>query len=890
MLKPQLALNQQSSSSFSGKDLSIWHIMPFASSPLTPLSDQINRKICYSSNKSHTGVLEYFVRATVVNPATTNSVTPDDVDPVWNNIKVTATIIVQAHGTGVLNYLSKLSPVKSGIISVELVAAKNYPDGKRKSTIQQNAEEGEAGYTCTFNVGNEFGEIGGVILRNRNREEIYVKDIYLDAVPGSRIAFNCESWLQPDTERIFFTNKSYIPSQTPSGLIDYRKSELSALRGNHDIGEPKCGDRIYDYDVYNDLGDPDKSEDLKRKVLGGNPTYPYPRRCRTGRPRSKKDNLSESRRKRKLYVPRDEYFSEVRLSSFNSAKQNAFVPAMENILIKEDGRGFSSFREIDLLFDEKDDLSTEFNKTPSKFLPNLGSFLNFRTPELLERDKFAWMKDEEFGRQTLAGVNPCTIQLIKEWPLKSNLAHEYYGQPESAITKDLVESMMAEHMTVEKAIEEKRLFVIDYHDLMLPFVDKVRNIEGTNLYGSRALFFRTTSDTLKPMAIELVRPPCKGKPQWKEAYTPSSHGTSGWLWMLAKAQFLALDSGYHQLISHWLRTHCVVEPYVIATNRQLSAMHPIYRLLKPHFRDTMEINAVARDVLVNSGGIIEKTFSPGKYSMEMSSVAYRELWRFDQEGLPADLIRRGMAEEDRTSDTGVKLTIEDYPYASDGILLWTIIKKWVNAYVSHYYPDESYIEFDYEIKNWWTEIRTIGHGDKKDETWWPKLQTPEDLTGILTTMIWISSGHHAAVNFGQYDYAAYFPNRPTISRTKMPTEDPTDKSWDDFLSRPEDTILSCFPTCNQACMVVATLDVLSQQSEDEQYIGQKPEPSWAENAVIKAEFELFRERLKEVNKIIDERNRTLKNRSGAGVIPYTLLKTTTKDKITGKGVPNSITI
>lgn len=81
--------------------------------------------------------------------------------------------------------------------------------------------------------------------------------------------------------------QSYIPSQTPSGLLDYRKDELSALRGNHDDGERKYGDRIYDYDVYNDLGDPDKSEDLKRKVLGGNPTYPYPRRCRTGSPSSK---------------------------------------------------------------------------------------------------------------------------------------------------------------------------------------------------------------------------------------------------------------------------------------------------------------------------------------------------------------------------------------------------------------------------------------------------------------------------------------------------------------------------------------------------------------------------------------------------------------------------
>jgi len=82
----------------------------------------------------------------------------------------------------------------------------------------------------------------------------------------------------------------YLPSETPSGLRKLREEELVAIRGNGE-GERKSSDRIYDYDVYNDLGDPDTDIDLKRPVLGGSHQYPYPRRCRTGRNPSKAGSL-----------------------------------------------------------------------------------------------------------------------------------------------------------------------------------------------------------------------------------------------------------------------------------------------------------------------------------------------------------------------------------------------------------------------------------------------------------------------------------------------------------------------------------------------------------------------------------------------------------------------
>lgn len=66
------------------------------------------------------------------------------------------------------------------------------------------------------------------------------------------------------------------------GLKELRKEELRQIRGDGKGVRRRC-DRVYDYDVYNDLGYPDRGNEHVRPILGTK-EFPSPRRCRTGRP------------------------------------------------------------------------------------------------------------------------------------------------------------------------------------------------------------------------------------------------------------------------------------------------------------------------------------------------------------------------------------------------------------------------------------------------------------------------------------------------------------------------------------------------------------------------------------------------------------------------------
>ncbi|KAI3791334.1 hypothetical protein L2E82_05098 [Cichorium intybus] len=174
-------------------------------------------------------------------------------------------------------------------------------------------------YKCNFDVPEGFGEIGAVLVEMNT-------------------ARRCSS------RRLFLTTMS--PSPVNHGLLP------SMITPRSESSSPT---RIYDYDVYNDLGAPDLSINLARPVLGGN-DHPYPRRCRTGRKTSTK-----------------------------------VVPTLDSI-VRDKDKGFPLFRTIDMLYDQgvnvpppDNGLKTVLPRLVKGAVDTAAAVIQFETPETIDR-------------------------------------------------------------------------------------------------------------------------------------------------------------------------------------------------------------------------------------------------------------------------------------------------------------------------------------------------------------------------------------------------------------------------------------------------------------------------------------------------------------------------
>ncbi|KAF7660428.1 hypothetical protein LDENG_00282100, partial [Lucifuga dentata] len=281
-----------------------------------------------------------------------------------------------------------------------------------------------------------------------------------------------------------------------------------------------------------------------------------------------------------------------------------------------------------------------------------------------------WKDDDFFGYQFLNGVNPMLIRRCSELPANF------------PVTDDMVFL----HGQGNLADEMKRgnIFLCDYKRL-----DAVKTniINGKKQYlmAPLILLHKTPDDKLMPIVIQLKQKPAADNP----IFVPTD---SEYDWLTAKIFVRSADFSEHQLNVHLLRTHLLPEVFAISLLRNLPMVHPLYKLLIPHTRYTLQINYLARSQLISEDGVFTQYTASGGDGMitilkrAESSLTYSSLC------IPEDIAERGLE------------AVPNFYYRDDGLRLWDIIHRFVQGMISYYYKKDTEVQKDTELQKWIEDI------------------------------------------------------------------------------------------------------------------------------------------------------------------------------------------
>uniref|UniRef100_A0A3P8UV61 Arachidonate 15-lipoxygenase B-like n=1 Tax=Cynoglossus semilaevis TaxID=244447 RepID=A0A3P8UV61_CYNSE len=425
-----------------------------------------------------------------------------------------------------------------------------------------------------------------------------------------------------------------------------------------------------------------------------------------------------------------------------------------------------------------------------------------------------WEEDEFFAYQFLNGVNPILIR-------KCTVLPDNFPVPDNVVLPQSKNSL-------RKEMKKGNIYLCDYKNLKDV---KANIINGKQQYltAPLVLLYKTPNDKLMPVAIQLNQEPGADNP----IFYPND---SKYDWLTAKTFVRSADFSEHQLNVHLLRTHLLAEVFAVSLLRNFPMVHPLYKLLVPHTRYNLQINHLARLLLISPTGVFTQFSASGGDAMmpilqrSLKSVTYSSLC------VPDSIAERGMGK------------IPNYYYRDDALRLWDITLKFVDGVVKYYYKSDSDVKKDSELQNWIGDI--FEHGFLSNEASGIPRQFTKvvDLVKFVTMVIFTGSFQHAAVNSGQYDFGAWMPNTP-ISLQYPP---PTTKG-----KTSEDTLVATLPDRNTTALGISTVWLLSRQSSDVVKVGQYPEDHFVEKVPRKLMAQ-FKGELDIVNKIMEVRNRNLK--------------------------------
>ena len=244
-----------------------------------------------------------------------------------------------------------------------------------------------------------------------------------------------------------------------------------------------------------------------------------------------------------------------------------------------------------------------------------------------------------------------------------------------------------------------------------------------------------------------------------------------------------------------------METYGVAVMRNLPDAHPVHKLLRPHFRYTMAINARARKTLINDGGVIDQIFALGgdgkKELMRRGGASFNVHWTNIEHSVKV----RGVDDPN---------LLPGYFYRDDGLKIWQAIKNFVTDIIKEFYTRDADVKGDSELQSWANDVHTNGfpahEGGIQGHGFPKEIANRSKLIELCTLIMFTGSAQHAAINFGQYEIYSYAPNAPSGVRGSLPTT----KGKADMQS-----VMDALPDKTVTSKAAAITNALSQFSRNE---------------------------------------------------------------------------
>ncbi|XP_066444647.1 polyunsaturated fatty acid lipoxygenase ALOX15B-like [Eleutherodactylus coqui] len=448
-------------------------------------------------------------------------------------------------------------------------------------------------------------------------------------------------------------------------------------------------------------------------------------------------------------------------------------------------------------------------------LEDIKTMFYFNRTDTFDKVSQIWNEDTFFGYQYLNGVNPMLIRKCL------NLPENF------PVTSSMVAASLGISTDLQKELQNGNVFLADYKSLQ--GIPANESINGKQQYISApmCLLWKDPQDHLLPIAIQLGQTPGEQTP----IFLPSD---SEWDWTLAKIWVRNAECQVHQTIYHMLHTHLLAEMFNIATHRQLPRNHPVYKLLIPHLRYTLDINTLARKKLIGPGGFFDQNMAVNEEGVKSLVRRAMEEMTYSALCLPEDIKARGLE------------SIPNYFYRDDGQMIWEAMERFVSNMVQHYYKSDESVRTDPELQAWVAEIYEKGFLSNESSGIPSSLETVPSLVRYLTMVIFRCSVQHAAVNSGLFDFYGWMPNGPSSMKSPPPTAKGVTTLQ---------TILDALPDVNTTTTVVVTTWQLSKEPQDQRCLGCYPDEHFTEETPKKL-IQKFQEKLTEISNIINEKNQT----------------------------------